>query len=72
MLATVSLGLAMSPAAAAPDTTNIDSVQARVDKLAQKAETADAAPRQGGREAAKQARTAAARPRRATCGATSG
>ena len=40
MLATMSLGLA-SPAAAAPNDQNIDSVQARVDKLSQKAESAD-------------------------------
>jgi cell wall-associated NlpC family hydrolase len=36
----MSLGLTMSPAAAAPDTNDIDSAQARVDKLSAKAETA--------------------------------
>ena len=41
-LTTMSLGLFMSPAAAAPDTNQqIDSVQARVDKLAQKADSAE-------------------------------
>ena len=41
MLTTMSLGFVMSPAAADPDTTqSIDAAQARVDKLAEKAETA--------------------------------
>jgi cell wall-associated NlpC family hydrolase len=39
-LTTLSLGLTMSPAAAAPDTHDIDSAQARVDKLSHKADTA--------------------------------
>ena len=37
----MSLGLFVSPAAAAPDTQDIDAVQARVDKLSQKAESAE-------------------------------
>ncbi|HEV7626089.1 MAG TPA: NlpC/P60 family protein [Streptomyces sp.] len=40
VIATMSLGLTMSPAAAAPDTNDIDSAQARVDKLSAKAEAA--------------------------------
>jgi cell wall-associated NlpC family hydrolase len=40
VIATLSLGLTLSPAAAAPDTNDIDSAQARVDKLSAKAETA--------------------------------
>jgi cell wall-associated NlpC family hydrolase len=41
VLATTSLGFVMSPAAAAPDTSQkLDAVQARVDKLSHKAETA--------------------------------
>ncbi len=39
--ATLSLGLTVSPAAAAPDTNDIDSAQAKVDKLSAKAETAE-------------------------------
>ena len=42
MLATTSLGFVMSPAAAAPDTTHqLDAAQSRVDKLSQKADTAE-------------------------------
>ena len=42
MLTTMSLGLFLSPAAAAPDTDQqIDAVQTRVDKLAQKADSAE-------------------------------
>ena len=37
----MSLGLTMSPAAAAPDTQDIDAAQARVDRLSQKADTAE-------------------------------
>ena len=41
VLTTMSLGLTMSPAAAAPDTNDIDAVQARVDKLSAKADKAE-------------------------------
>ena len=42
VLATMSLGLVMSPAAAAPDTSQkLDAAQARVDKLSDKAQTAE-------------------------------
>jgi len=42
VLATMSLGFVMSPAAAAPDTAQkLDAAQARVDKLSHKAQTAD-------------------------------
>jgi cell wall-associated NlpC family hydrolase len=42
VLATMSLGLVMSPAAAAPDTSQkLDAAQARVDKLSHKAQTAE-------------------------------
>ncbi len=41
VIATLSLGLTASPAAAAPDTHDISSAQARVDKLSQKAEKAE-------------------------------
>ena len=52
VLATMSLGFVMSPASAAPDTTQkLDAAQARVDKLSDKAETADQRHRQGGHEA---------------------
>ena len=40
-LTTLSLGLTMSPASAAPDNQDIDSAQARVDQLSQQAETAE-------------------------------
>jgi cell wall-associated NlpC family hydrolase len=41
VIATLSLGLTVSPAAAAPATNDINSAQARVDKLSQKAEKAE-------------------------------
>ena len=41
VLTTMSLGLTMGPAAAAPETQEIDAVQARVDRLSQKADTAE-------------------------------
>ncbi len=41
VLATVSLGLTISPAAAAPHTNDLDSAQARAHRLSQRADTAD-------------------------------